>query len=503
MLVPWRFLVIAPRAGKRLSALALKRGSALGIEEEKCRKVARMFAHAPLIVAVVFTPKESEKAPKWEQRLTNGAVCLSLLNAALAAGWGANWLTGWVAQDRGFLEEGLGLAPGEGLSGQPRLRIVIEAFRLALGQLTDPRMIAIVLRAVGLTILLTAPLWLVLLIIAGLLEFLLPAHLTLPFIGEVGFLGLFTKGLFSKASWAFWTYVIAPLSLALAGFFLDRIVDLVEARHYPGQPAPRRMSPGETIAYSLRFLGFTIAISLASIAAGWFFAPLAPVIYVLANGTLIAREYMETVALRRIERLRRRPHPIEPVQITDRDPAAQDDAGDDAPENHGDDRRIACRAPGAEIGRRAGMGTFDDIPVLGLRARTQLKDDEKHQEPDHGKQHQGGGDRHRSGLLELDQGAVEIPGMQEEHRLAMRADLRLTPAEHPRAGSEQVIACGDDVIHLIADVMDAARRVLLEKAPDRACIAERFEKLDLGIGQASRDSGAPLPPDPARQSRRD
>ena len=183
---------------------------------------------------------------------------------------------------------------------QPRLRIVIEAFRLALGQLTDPRMLAIVLRAVGLTIILTAPLWLVLLTISALLEFLLPAHLTLPFVGEVGFLGLFTTGLFSKAAWAFWTYAIAPLSLALVGFFLDRIADLVEARHYPGLPAPRRMSLGETIAYSLRFLGFTIAISLASIAAGWLFAPLAPVIYVLANGSLIAREYMETVALRRM-----------------------------------------------------------------------------------------------------------------------------------------------------------------------------------------------------------
>ncbi len=117
MLVPWRFLVIAPKAGARLSALATERGRVLGIDAEKCRKVARMFAHAPLIVAVVFTPRESEKAPQWEQRLTSGAVCLSLLNAALAAGWGANWLTGWVAGDRGFLEEGLGLAPGEELSG--------------------------------------------------------------------------------------------------------------------------------------------------------------------------------------------------------------------------------------------------------------------------------------------------------------------------------------------------------------------------------------------------
>ncbi len=181
-----------------------------------------------------------------------------------------------------------------------RLAVVADAFRLALGQLGEARMIAIVLRAVALTILLTAPLWLMLLVISALLEFLLPAHLTLPFIGEVGFLGLFTKGLVSKTSWAFWTYVIAPLSLALVGLFLDRIVDLVETRHYPDLPPPRHMGLGETITYSLRFLGLTILVSLASIAAGSLFAPLAPVIYVLANGYLIAREYMETVALRRM-----------------------------------------------------------------------------------------------------------------------------------------------------------------------------------------------------------
>ena len=36
-------------------------------------------------------------------------------------------------------------------------------------------------------------------------------------------------------------------------------------------------------------------------------------------------------------------------------------------------------------------------------------------------------------LLELDQRAAEILGMQEQHRLAVRADLRLAFAKHARA----------------------------------------------------------------------
>jgi nitroreductase len=44
-------------------------------------------------------------------------VCLQLLNAATAAGWGANWLSGWPAYDEAFRREGLGLAPGEAVAG--------------------------------------------------------------------------------------------------------------------------------------------------------------------------------------------------------------------------------------------------------------------------------------------------------------------------------------------------------------------------------------------------
>ena len=52
-----------------------------------------------------------------EQALSAGAVALGLLNAALAAGWGASWLTGWPAYDRTLVEGELGLAPEEWIAG--------------------------------------------------------------------------------------------------------------------------------------------------------------------------------------------------------------------------------------------------------------------------------------------------------------------------------------------------------------------------------------------------
>ncbi|MCY4179580.1 MAG: nitroreductase [Litoreibacter sp.] len=116
-LEPWRFIVLQPAALNRLAELARNRGAVLGHDPDKIEKVATMFASAPLSVAVIASPKPSEKIPEIEQTLSAGAVCLALLNAALAAGWGANWLTSWAAFDRVFLTEGLSLAPQEYVAG--------------------------------------------------------------------------------------------------------------------------------------------------------------------------------------------------------------------------------------------------------------------------------------------------------------------------------------------------------------------------------------------------
>jgi nitroreductase len=116
-LEPWRFIVLEDQALNRLSVLARERGEALGIEPEKIEKGVSQYRDAALAVAVISTPKPSEKVPEIEQVYAAGGVCLAMLNAALASGWGANWLSGWTSHDRDFLQRGLGLAADELLAG--------------------------------------------------------------------------------------------------------------------------------------------------------------------------------------------------------------------------------------------------------------------------------------------------------------------------------------------------------------------------------------------------
>lgn len=116
-LEPWRFIVLARPALARLAPLAEARYRALGLPEDKCEKTCAQFKDGHLAVAVVASPKPCDAIPEVEQTLSAGAVCLALLNGALASGWGANWLTGPMAFDRAFLETGLALAPQEFVAG--------------------------------------------------------------------------------------------------------------------------------------------------------------------------------------------------------------------------------------------------------------------------------------------------------------------------------------------------------------------------------------------------
>lgn len=116
-LEPWRFIVLTKPALARLAQMVLLRGVGLGVEPEKITKATDQFANADLAIAVISSPKPSDKIPQIEQVYSAGAVCLALLNAALAAGWGANWLSGWASHDRTFTTEGLGLASHETVAG--------------------------------------------------------------------------------------------------------------------------------------------------------------------------------------------------------------------------------------------------------------------------------------------------------------------------------------------------------------------------------------------------
>lgn len=116
-LEPWRFIVLERVALQRLAAAVEECGKRLGKSPEDIAKARSQFADGHFAVAVIEVQKPSGKVPAIEQTYSAGAVCLALLNTALASGWGANWLTGWASHDRAWCAKTLGLAPTERVAG--------------------------------------------------------------------------------------------------------------------------------------------------------------------------------------------------------------------------------------------------------------------------------------------------------------------------------------------------------------------------------------------------
>ena len=116
-LEPWRFVVLTRPALARLADLGEARARETGGDEEKVAKGRGQFDRGLIAVAVIFSPKPSDKVPEIEQLLSAGALCQNLLNAAQAAGWAANWITGWPAHDPVWAARALDLAPQERVAG--------------------------------------------------------------------------------------------------------------------------------------------------------------------------------------------------------------------------------------------------------------------------------------------------------------------------------------------------------------------------------------------------
>lgn len=116
-LQPWRLVVLRGAAFARLADLAEARARALGGDDEKVAKGRGQYDLGKLAIVVVAAPKPHPKIPPVEQLLSAGALCMGILNAAEAAGWGANWLTGWPAHDPDFAARAFGCQEGETVAG--------------------------------------------------------------------------------------------------------------------------------------------------------------------------------------------------------------------------------------------------------------------------------------------------------------------------------------------------------------------------------------------------
>ncbi|MCC6889058.1 MAG: nitroreductase [Hyphomicrobiales bacterium] len=117
-LTPWRFIVFegAARAaaGEAIAAafrVKYPQAQPSDLEQERTR-----LTRAPLVIAVVSRAAPHVKIPEWEQVLSAGAAAMSLVLAAHALGFGANWITEWYAYDRAALAA-LGVKEDEKIAG--------------------------------------------------------------------------------------------------------------------------------------------------------------------------------------------------------------------------------------------------------------------------------------------------------------------------------------------------------------------------------------------------
>ncbi|HVU21309.1 MAG TPA: nitroreductase [Rhizomicrobium sp.] len=116
-LFPWRFIVFEGDARARFGevlAECLKATEAAN--DERLAMERNRFLRAPVVVGVVSRVREGIPIPIWEQELSAGAVCQTMLIAATAMGYVANWLTEWPAFNP-LVAERLGLQDGERIAG--------------------------------------------------------------------------------------------------------------------------------------------------------------------------------------------------------------------------------------------------------------------------------------------------------------------------------------------------------------------------------------------------
>jgi len=117
-LFPWRFIVFEGDARARVGELfaATLRETEPQATPDRIEQERQRFLRAPVVVGVVSRIREQIPIPVWEQQLSAGAVCQTMLIAAHAMGFVANWLTEWPAYNA-TVKEKLGLKPGERIAG--------------------------------------------------------------------------------------------------------------------------------------------------------------------------------------------------------------------------------------------------------------------------------------------------------------------------------------------------------------------------------------------------
>ncbi len=172
--------------------------------------------------------------------------------------------------------------------------MLIPAFLRSIAQLTDPKILKILAKALLVAILIfiasTLLVWGLTSLIPSTGDSAIDSWLD-PLINLSVPVAMIFAGFF----------VFPALVTIGISFFLDDVIDAVESKHYPRRPASRQVSTIEDVWIGLRLLIVMVIVNIAIL-------PLyvlllvtgigAPLLYLAVNAYLLGREYFEIVSIR-------------------------------------------------------------------------------------------------------------------------------------------------------------------------------------------------------------
>jgi uncharacterized protein involved in cysteine biosynthesis len=177
-------------------------------------------------------------------------------------------------------------------------------FLKAMAQLNDPKLRGVLWLSVFLSLLVFAALWFGLwLVVQNIAPDAIPG---LTWLSEkLGEAFDWLAGSLFVIMLLVLTLMLFPAVITvIVGFFLERVVVAVEARHYPQLPEPRTASLSETVMSTVKFGLVVVLVNLLALpfyALLMFLPPMNVLLFYLVNGYLVSREYFELVALRRLD----------------------------------------------------------------------------------------------------------------------------------------------------------------------------------------------------------
>lgn len=177
--------------------------------------------------------------------------------------------------------------------------MIVTDFLRAVAQLSDPRFRRVLWIGVALTLALLAVIFAG---FVGAIQLFAPDTLTLPYIGEVGGIGLALSLGSVVLMLGLSVFLMAPVAAAFTGFYLEEVAAAVEARHYPHLPPAKPAGLWDAAMDGLGFFVLLIGVNVLSLALYLFAGPFVPVLFWALNGLLLGREYFTVAAMRRLGR---------------------------------------------------------------------------------------------------------------------------------------------------------------------------------------------------------